>query len=68
MPRLLLTWICASLAALRLQVWAVDQRGEPVGNVTYVVSEYFVVATKRVKHAIKSVSGKLGAVPSTATL
>eukprot|EP00798_Chlamydomonas_sp_ICE-L_P031947 gene31947-17902_t len=38
----------------RLLVWAVDIRGEPAPNVTYVVSESFVVATKRVKHAIKS--------------
>ncbi|GAX84826.1 hypothetical protein CEUSTIGMA_g12247.t1 [Chlamydomonas eustigma] len=38
----------------RLLVWAVDALGEPVANVTYVVSENFVVATKRVKHAIKS--------------
>jgi len=38
----------------RLLVWAVDSAGEPVPNVTYVVSENFVVATKRVKHAIKS--------------
>lgn len=38
----------------RLLVWAVDALGDPVSNVTYVVSENFVVATKRVKHAIKS--------------
>lgn len=38
----------------RLLIWAVDAMGEPVPSVTYVVSEYFVVATKRVKHAIKS--------------
>lgn len=65
----------------RLLVWAVDSMGEPLSNVTYVVSENFVVsdkfsnqfdcicicllmlychiatlkvATKRVKHAIKS--------------
>ncbi|GFH16547.1 uncharacterized protein HaLaN_12984 [Haematococcus lacustris] len=38
----------------RLLVWAVDSLGEPVPSITYVVSEYFVVATKRVKHAIKS--------------
>eukprot|EP00197_Chlamydomonas_leiostraca_P008112 CAMPEP_0202870554 /NCGR_PEP_ID=MMETSP1391-20130828/16057_1 /ASSEMBLY_ACC=CAM_ASM_000867 /TAXON_ID=1034604 /ORGANISM="Chlamydomonas leiostraca, Strain SAG 11-49" /LENGTH=611 /DNA_ID=CAMNT_0049551153 /DNA_START=278 /DNA_END=2109 /DNA_ORIENTATION=+ len=38
----------------RLLVWAVDASGEPVPSVTYVVSESFVVATKRVKHAIKS--------------
>lgn len=38
----------------RLLVWAVDAMGEPVPSVTYVVSENFVVATKRVKHAIKS--------------
>eukprot|EP00798_Chlamydomonas_sp_ICE-L_P015740 gene15740-21861_t len=34
----------------RLLVWAKDSAGEPVPNVTYVVSESFV----RVKHAIKS--------------
>ncbi|KXZ52067.1 hypothetical protein GPECTOR_10g1090 [Gonium pectorale] len=38
----------------RLLVWAVEPNGEPVPHVTYVVSESFVVATKRVKHAIKS--------------
>ncbi|GFR43381.1 hypothetical protein Agub_g4453, partial [Astrephomene gubernaculifera] len=38
----------------RLLVWAVEANGEPVPHVTYVVSESFVVATKRVKHAIKS--------------
>lgn len=38
----------------RLLVWAVDGAGQAVSNVTYVVSENFVVATKRVKHAIKS--------------
>lgn len=38
----------------RLLICAVDAMGEPVTNVTYVVSENFVVATKRVKHAIKS--------------
>ncbi|KAG2502074.1 hypothetical protein HYH03_000567 [Edaphochlamys debaryana] len=38
----------------RLLVWAVEANGEPVPYVTYVVSESFVVATKRVKHAIKS--------------
>ncbi|KAG2445358.1 hypothetical protein HYH02_008823 [Chlamydomonas schloesseri] len=38
----------------RLLVWAVEPNGEPVPYVTYVVSESFVVATKRVKHAIKS--------------
>mmetsp|Transcript_29342 Transcript_29342/g.64952 ORF Transcript_29342/g.64952 Transcript_29342/m.64952 type:complete len:729 (+) Transcript_29342:226-2412(+) len=38
----------------RLLVWAVEANGEAVPNVTYVVSESFVVATKRVKHAIKS--------------
>ena len=31
----------------RLLVWAVDMAGEPVANVTYVVSENFVVRTKR---------------------
>jgi hypothetical protein len=38
----------------RLLLWAVDAAGEPVPHVTYVISEHFVVATKRVKHAIKS--------------
>ncbi|GLI70279.1 hypothetical protein VaNZ11_015212 [Volvox africanus] len=38
----------------RLLVWAIQGNGEPVPYVTYVVSESFVVATKRVKHAIKS--------------
>ncbi|EFJ53210.1 hypothetical protein VOLCADRAFT_115791 [Volvox carteri f. nagariensis] len=38
----------------RLLVWAVKEDGEPVPYVTYVVSESFVVATKRVKGAIKS--------------
>ncbi|GLC55265.1 PSII 6.1 kDa protein [Pleodorina starrii] len=38
----------------RLLVWAVEANGDPVPHVTYVVSESFVVATKRVKHAIKS--------------
>lgn len=38
----------------RLLVWAVEANGEPVPYVTYVVSESFVVATKRVKHAIKA--------------
>ncbi|GIL85694.1 hypothetical protein Vretimale_13197 [Volvox reticuliferus] len=38
----------------RLLVWAVQANGESVPYVTYVVSESFVVATKRVKHAIKS--------------
>jgi hypothetical protein len=38
----------------RLLVWAIDANGVPLPNVTYVVSESFVVATKRVKHAIKS--------------
>ena len=39
----------------RLLVWAVDRAtGAHVPRVTYVVSESFVVATKRVKHAIKS--------------
>jgi hypothetical protein len=38
----------------RLLVWAIDRHGTPLTHVTYVVSESFVVATKRVKHAIKS--------------
>ena len=37
----------------RLLVWAIDRAGGHVPGVTYVVSESFVVATKRVKHAIK---------------
>lgn len=46
--------LCGKAPTFRLLVWAVDVMGEPVPNVTYVVSESFVVATKRVKHAIKS--------------
>ncbi len=51
--------LCGAAAAgkaptFRLLVWAVDKAGEPITSVTYVVSEQFVVATKRVKHAIKS--------------
>ncbi|GBF93537.1 hypothetical protein Rsub_06257 [Raphidocelis subcapitata] len=38
----------------RLLVWAIDGNGNHLPGVTYVVSESFVVATKRVKHAIKS--------------
>ena len=38
----------------RLLVSAVGASGEHLSNVVYVVSEPFVVATKRVKHAIKS--------------
>lgn len=38
----------------RLLVWAVDRGGMPLMSITYVVSESFVVATKRVKGAIKS--------------
>ncbi len=37
----------------RLLVWAVDRAGVHLPGITYVVSESFVVATKRVKHAIK---------------
>lgn len=38
----------------RLLISAVGPTGEHLPNVIYVVSEPFVVATKRVKHAIKS--------------
>ncbi|KIY96512.1 hypothetical protein MNEG_11449 [Monoraphidium neglectum] len=38
----------------RLLVWAIDRAGNHLPSITYVVSESFVVATKRVKHAIKS--------------
>jgi hypothetical protein len=37
----------------RLLVWAIDRAGNHLPSITYVVSESFVVATKRVKHAIK---------------
>lgn len=47
--------LCGKAPTFRLLVWAIDRAsGTPVPNVTYVVSESFVVATKRVKHAIKS--------------
>jgi hypothetical protein len=47
--------LCGKAPTFRLLVWAIDRgSGAPVPNVTYVVSESFVVATKRVKHAIKS--------------
>jgi hypothetical protein len=36
-------------------IWAVDRiSGDPLTNVGYAVSESFVVATKRVKHALKN--------------
>ena len=39
----------------RLLLWAVDSAtGQPVENVTHAVSEGFVVATRRVKHAMKA--------------
>lgn len=37
----------------RMLVWAVDRAGRHMTDITYVVSESFVVATKRVKGAIK---------------
>ncbi|KAL6763898.1 hypothetical protein V8C86DRAFT_3017440 [Haematococcus lacustris] len=38
----------------RLLLWAVDSQGEPQHYVAYALSEGFVVATQRVKHAVKS--------------
>ena len=35
--------LCGKAPTFRLLVWAVDNLGEPVSNVTYVVSENFVV-------------------------
>lgn len=46
--------LCGKAPTFRLLVWAIDRSGAHVPHITYVVSESFVVATKRVKHAIKS--------------
>lgn len=46
--------LCGKAPTFRLLVWAIDRHGNHLQNITYVVSENFVVATKRVKHAIKS--------------
>lgn len=46
--------LCGKAPTFRLLVWAIDRSGAHMQHVTYVVSESFVVATKRVKHAIKS--------------
>jgi len=46
--------LCGKAPTFRLLVWALDNQGNPLTSITYVVSENFVVATKRVKHAIKS--------------
>jgi len=37
----------------RLLVWAVDEQGEPVTNVTYVVSENFVVGRSTRSNAVR---------------
>lgn len=46
--------LCGKAPTFRLLVWAIDRSGAHLPHITYVVSESFVVATKRVKHAIKS--------------
>lgn len=46
--------LCGKAPTFRLLVWAIDRAGAALPHVTYVVSESFVVATKRVKGAIKS--------------
>lgn len=46
--------LCGKAPTFRLLVWALDPQGNHLNSITYVVSENFVVATKRVKHAIKS--------------
>lgn len=46
--------LCGKAPTFRLLVWAIDRSGTHLPHITYVVSESFVVATKRVKHAIKS--------------